>query len=116
MRGADHEMLGDEVDEEHEQTAGDEAGVEVPLRRALLALPGLHLAAAHGNFLLPPCAQLCAAAGFACLLASEAAGFCYALLQPCYLALIYAALEANLVGGNLVCKWLLTTPSKLQHL
>jgi len=54
MRGADREMLGDEVDEEHEQTAGDEAGVEVPLRRALLALPGLHLAAAHGNFLLPP--------------------------------------------------------------
>ena len=32
MRGADREMLGDEVDEEHEQTAGDEAGVEVPLR------------------------------------------------------------------------------------
>ena len=68
MRGADREMLGDEVDEEHEQTAGDEAGVEVPLRRALLALPGLHLAAAHGNFLLPPLRSALCSCWF-CLLA-----------------------------------------------
>lgn len=52
MRGADREMLGDEIDEEHEEAGDDEAGVEVLLRRALLALPGLHLADAHGSFLL----------------------------------------------------------------
>jgi hypothetical protein len=53
MGSADREMLSDKVDEEHEETGDDEAGVDVPLRRALLALPRLHLAAAHRNFLLP---------------------------------------------------------------
>lgn len=59
MGGADGEMLGDEIDEEHEEAGDDEAGVEVLLRRALLALPGLHLAAAHGNFLPPLSSALC---------------------------------------------------------
>ena len=53
MGGADREMLSDEVGEEHEETGDDEAGVDVPLRRALLALPRLHLTAAHRNFLPP---------------------------------------------------------------
>lgn len=59
MGRANREMLGDEVDEEHEQTGDDEAGVDVLLRRALLVLPGLHLAAAHGDFLLPLSFTLC---------------------------------------------------------
>jgi hypothetical protein len=52
MGSANREMLSDEIGEEHEETADDEAGVDVPLRRPVLALPRLHLAAAHRNFLL----------------------------------------------------------------
>ena len=65
MGSANREMLSDKIGEEHEETAADEAGVDVPLRRALLALPRLHLAAAHRNFLLlllpppPPLSVLC---------------------------------------------------------
>lgn len=57
MGGADREMLSDEIGEEHEEAADDVAGVELPLR----APPGLPLAAAHRNLLLPPpsAAALC---------------------------------------------------------
>lgn len=73
MAGADHEVLSDEVGEEHEKPDDDEAGVEVPLRRALLALPRLCLAAAaHRNFAAVAARRsLLCAAGF---LAFEEAG------------------------------------------
>jgi hypothetical protein len=70
MAGADHEVLSDEVGEEHEEPDDDEAGVEMPLRRALLALPRFCLAAAaHRNFAARR--SLLSAAGF---LAFEEAG------------------------------------------
>lgn len=72
MAGADHEVLSDEVGEEHEEHDDDEAGVEVPLRRALLALPRLCLAAAaHRNFAAAALSSLLSAVGF---LAFEEAG------------------------------------------